>query len=67
MKSIFPEPMIRIPIEAKTIQIGKKRERGRPAMAKKQHERNEGLKLHSKMLDDEADLPQPRSKRQRRK
>ena len=66
MKNLFPEPTIKIPIESKTVQVGKKRERGRPGLVKKQHERNEELKLHSQMLDDE-DIPQPRAKRQRKK
>ena len=47
MKSLFPEPMIKISIESKTVQVGKKRERGRPGLVKKQHERNEELKQFS--------------------
>ena len=53
MKSLFPVPLIKIPNEAKTIQIGQKRSRGRPCMAKKQYERNDNLKAYSKELDDE--------------
>ena len=39
MRSLFEMPLITIPLIAKTLPIGQKRKKGRPALAKRQRER----------------------------
>ena len=59
MRSLFETPLIVIPISAKTIPIGQKRKKGRPALAKKQNERREKLITIANELSEDSDDEPP--------